>query len=172
MPTHAKVCTAAMPRYLRPPVDLCLLMCVWLCSLHAGAARSSGPGSPWTKLHKFVLRALDKQKKAPAGSREPSAAAAAAGATSSSSAATTSSSSSGSKKGQAAEQAAGQQPPPGVRQCWGCGMRPGADESLQKCSGCRQALYCSRACQTAAWKGHKADCKKWQEARAHGGSKK
>jgi ankyrin repeat protein len=32
---------------------------------------------------------------------------------------------------------------------------------LKKCTGCRQARYCGRACQLAHWKAHKADCKRW-----------
>ena len=42
----------------------------------------------------------------------------------------------------------------------------GADASAPKtCARCRQSVYCSRACQIAAWKsGHKAECKKFVAA--------
>ena len=46
------------------------------------------------------------------------------------------------------------------RACHRCGAPDGTDGiALQYCSRCRQALYCSRKCATAAWKaGHKTDC--------------
>lgn len=134
---------------------MCLLCCL------AGAAKETGPGSCWSKLQKFILRAVDKQKKAPAAKKDV-VAAAAADASSSTAAATSTSS----KQGKFA--ASSQQPGPGVRQCWGCGRKPGADESLQKCSGCKKALYCSKECHVSDWKAHKADCKKWQQERAAG----
>jgi len=31
---------------------------------------------------------------------------------------------------------------------------------LKKCAGCKQKLYCSRECQAADWKTHKAICQK------------
>mmetsp|Transcript_10518 Transcript_10518/g.34744 ORF Transcript_10518/g.34744 Transcript_10518/m.34744 type:complete len:346 (+) Transcript_10518:98-1135(+) len=31
-------------------------------------------------------------------------------------------------------------------------------EAKMRCSGCRIVLYCSRACQKAAWKAHKVEC--------------
>jgi hypothetical protein len=150
------------------------------------SARESGPGSPWARLQRHVLRAVEKQKKAPA---LPAAAAAAAGApaaakaaavsnsqrtsASSSGAASSSKSSSNKQKAAPAETptppvaaAAASQPGLGVRQCWACGKLPGEGQIVQKCSGCRKALYCSRGCQETAWKGHKADCKKWAAERA------
>uniref|UniRef100_A0A383VQP2 MYND-type domain-containing protein n=1 Tax=Tetradesmus obliquus TaxID=3088 RepID=A0A383VQP2_TETOB len=39
----------------------------------------------------------------------------------------------------------------------------GKTEKLKRCSGCHQAWYCSQECQVAAWKGHKADCKRWKQ---------
>ena len=44
-----------------------------------------------------------------------------------------------------------------------CGQQIGASEAagagLMKCARCRKVLYCSRACQKAAWKGgHKQEC--------------
>jgi ankyrin repeat protein len=31
---------------------------------------------------------------------------------------------------------------------------------IMKCTGCRQARYCGKACQLAHWKAHKADCRR------------
>eukprot|EP00730_Choanoeca_flexa_P006231 TRINITY_DN12113_c0_g1_i2.p2 TRINITY_DN12113_c0_g1~~TRINITY_DN12113_c0_g1_i2.p2 ORF type:complete len:325 (+),score=43.36 TRINITY_DN12113_c0_g1_i2:1131-2105(+) len=39
--------------------------------------------------------------------------------------------------------------------CHQCGTTA---ETLMTCAKCRIARYCSRECQKAAWKGHKADC--------------
>ncbi|KAK9816805.1 hypothetical protein WJX72_005274 [[Myrmecia] bisecta] len=39
-----------------------------------------------------------------------------------------------------------------------------AGKKLRKCSGCAQAWYCSKACQTARWKQHKPFCKALKEA--------
>jgi tetratricopeptide (TPR) repeat protein len=44
----------------------------------------------------------------------------------------------------------------GARQCHHCR----AAEGTKKCSRCRSAWYCSVVCQKAAWKAHKATCKK------------
>ena len=44
----------------------------------------------------------------------------------------------------------------GPRQCHHCR----AAEGTKKCSRCRSAWYCSVVCQKAAWKAHKATCKK------------
>ena len=48
----------------------------------------------------------------------------------------------------------------------GCGEREGDERptnddqnSLQKCSRCRLARYCSRECQKEDYAGHKEDCK-------------
>lgn len=54
----------------------------------------------------------------------------------------------------------------GVRQCWACGKQAGPDQTLHKCSGCRRALYCTKDCQAAGWKVHKAECRKWAAQRA------
>ncbi|OAA66610.1 Glycoside hydrolase, family 76 [Niveomyces insectorum RCEF 264] len=36
-------------------------------------------------------------------------------------------------------------------------------EALRKCTGCGQAWYCNRACQTKGWSdGHKDECKAWR----------
>jgi ankyrin repeat protein len=35
---------------------------------------------------------------------------------------------------------------------------------FKKCTGCKQARYCGRACQLAHWKAHKGDCKANQKA--------
>ncbi|KAG7086778.1 hypothetical protein E1B28_002708 [Marasmius oreades] len=44
-----------------------------------------------------------------------------------------------------------------VQKCWW--VRPGA--KLQRCSGCRVAVYCSRQCQRADWEKHKELCDKY-----------
>ena len=43
----------------------------------------------------------------------------------------------------------------------GCGHQGSQPEpgALSRCGGCGRAAYCSAACQRAAWKGHKGDCK-------------
>ena len=52
----------------------------------------------------------------------------------------------------------------------GCGQRIGASEAagagLRTCAKCRRVVYCSRACQKAAWKGgHKQECEELQQER-------
>jgi len=153
-------------------------VCVTRCVCNAGCAREMGPGSPWSKLHKYVLRAVDRYKKSPTAPQQSTAAAASSSTAASSSKGSSSSGSSSTatevagksskKAAAAAAEPAGapKQPEEGVRQCWGCGVKPGPGQSLQKCSGCRKAMYCSRPCQEAAWKAHKADCRAWQAERA------
>lgn len=162
------------------PAGLLAYVCVCVCLL-AGAARATGPGGPWQKLQKVILRAVDRQKQAPtAAVREapPAAAAAAAPAPEGASStqpsgrqSTGAGSSSSQGRGAAQQQQEQQQRAQsaevrGERACWGCRVAAGPDRTLQKCSGCRKAFYCSRSCQEAAWKGHKADCKKWGAERA------
>ena len=43
--------------------------------------------------------------------------------------------------------------------CEWCGRAPSKKSTLLQCSGCKQARYCCKACQTSAWKAHKAWCK-------------
>ena len=43
------------------------------------------------------------------------------------------------------------------RTCDQCGK---ASHSMQKCGRCREARYCSAACQASAWKEHKKVCVK------------
>ena len=55
----------------------------------------------------------------------------------------------------------------------GCGQRIGASEAagagLRTCAKCRRVVYCSRACQKAAWKGgHKQECEELQQERGTG----
>ena len=52
----------------------------------------------------------------------------------------------------------------------GCGQRIGGSEAagagLRTCAKCRRVVYCSRACQKAAWKGgHKLECEELQQER-------
>ncbi|CAE8657969.1 unnamed protein product, partial [Polarella glacialis] len=42
--------------------------------------------------------------------------------------------------------------------CAQCGYA--SEQALLVCGGCRAASYCSRDCQKAAWKSHKASCSK------------
>ena len=45
--------------------------------------------------------------------------------------------------------------------CEACGQ----ENATKCCSRCREACYCSSACQKQHWKeGHKAECKKLREA--------
>jgi hypothetical protein len=53
---------------------------------------------------------------------------------------------------------------------WTSGLPFSADEcsnpacnavGLKRCQHCKQARYCGRECQTAHWKAHKVDCKRW-----------
>jgi hypothetical protein len=47
-----------------------------------------------------------------------------------------------------------------IRKCWECGTLESPFLKLRTCQQCRLALYCSKDCQRAAWKGgHKAECK-------------
>jgi hypothetical protein len=39
------------------------------------------------------------------------------------------------------------------------------------CSKCKQVFYCGRACQAAAWEGHKKECKRIRKEAGHNGSK-
>jgi hypothetical protein len=131
----------------------------------ADTARHAGPGSPWSKLYKYVVRAVDSnskgsKKKGQAAQQRPPSAAADAPSTSAAAAqqqqptaGAASSSSSSSKTSKC---------------CWGCSAA-GAGVSLRKCSSCSKAMYCSRSCQEGHWKEHKADCKKWTQAKAAAG---
>ena len=49
----------------------------------------------------------------------------------------------------------------GDPKCANCG-----DVASQRCSKCKSEWYCSRECQLARWKDHKAACKIASEARA------
>jgi hypothetical protein len=46
------------------------------------------------------------------------------------------------------------------RKCWACAKQedPRGDWKLLVCQRCRTAYYCSKECQRAAWKEHKAKC--------------
>lgn len=145
----------------------------------ADAARHAGPGSPWSKLHKYVVRAVDSSSKgakkkgqaAMQQQQQPAAAAQAASAPSTSAAAVQqpqppaaaaaggsgtggNSRSSSSRRGQL---------------CWSCGAGSGSGVSLSKCSSCSKAVYCSRSCQEDHWKQHRADCKKWKKEKEGAG---
>lgn len=43
--------------------------------------------------------------------------------------------------------------------CDHCGTHPGRINSLLLCGACKTRRYCNAACQKAAWKGHKSECK-------------
>lgn len=47
--------------------------------------------------------------------------------------------------------------PPLQSKCGGCGV---IGSSMQVCGSCKQVSYCSKSCQTDAWKAHKTDCSK------------
>ncbi|KAF2641053.1 hypothetical protein P280DRAFT_517285 [Massarina eburnea CBS 473.64] len=42
--------------------------------------------------------------------------------------------------------------------CSTCGQLPSSGSTLQRCSRCKSAYYCSKVCQKTAWKLHKVDC--------------
>merc|ERR1712080_662801 len=44
--------------------------------------------------------------------------------------------------------------------CFACGKRENKVAEYAKCSRCKLALYCSRACQVSHWTKHKKNCKK------------
>lgn len=50
------------------------------------------------------------------------------------------------------------------RACGACGKADGG--TMKACAGCKQVVYCDSVCQKAAWKGHKAACRKYQRAAA------
>ena len=40
-----------------------------------------------------------------------------------------------------------------------CGRAPSPMEGFKRCGGCKQVMYCSKACQRAHWRaGHKGEC--------------
>ncbi|KAF2169167.1 hypothetical protein M409DRAFT_52448 [Zasmidium cellare ATCC 36951] len=43
--------------------------------------------------------------------------------------------------------------------CAACGERGKDGQELQLCAGCKEARYCTKACQKAHWKQHKKACK-------------
>lgn len=45
------------------------------------------------------------------------------------------------------------------RKCGGCGLWQTGGRKFERCGRCRLVFYCSRACQLADWKAHKAGCK-------------
>ncbi|KAI9034174.1 hypothetical protein DFJ74DRAFT_648498 [Hyaloraphidium curvatum] len=42
--------------------------------------------------------------------------------------------------------------------CEQCGTE---SDDLRRCSGCKVTRYCGAACQRAAWKEHKDNCRQW-----------
>ena len=42
--------------------------------------------------------------------------------------------------------------------CWNCGSLGDASQKQTKCSTCKRAYYCDRACQESHWKTHKKHC--------------
>jgi hypothetical protein len=57
-----------------------------------------------------------------------------------------------------------------ARKCWACAKPedPQGDWKLLVCQRCRTAYYCSKECQRAAWKEHKAECEPHVEFPAFG----
>lgn len=49
-----------------------------------------------------------------------------------------------------------------VKSCFFCQKIESENETLKKCSSCKEALYCSRNCQTKDWKKHKIICKRFK----------
>jgi hypothetical protein len=47
--------------------------------------------------------------------------------------------------------------------CARCGVAGSEERKLQRCAGCRLVKYCSVACQRAAWRHHKPECKLAQQ---------
>ncbi|KAF6252032.1 hypothetical protein COO60DRAFT_562161 [Scenedesmus sp. NREL 46B-D3] len=127
------------------------------------SARHAGPCSPWSKLYKYVVRAVKNNSKAAKKKgqttqpQRPAVAAAARGASAPSTSAAAA-------EQQSAVNAAGGSgsSSKGGKCCWGCGAA-GSGVSLRKCSSLSKAMYCSRNCQEEHWKEHKADCKKWKQ---------
>ena len=52
----------------------------------------------------------------------------------------------------------------GTRRCPNLAGASEAELKLYACSKCATARYCRQACQTAAWKAHRAACKRLQGA--------
>jgi hypothetical protein len=57
-------------------------------------------------------------------------------------------------------------PPCLARRCAGCRRMQAKREETKKfllCSACRQAYYCSRACQARDWPAHKTQCGRYDD---------
>jgi hypothetical protein len=54
---------------------------------------------------------------------------------------------------------------PDLTQCGECSRPPKKGETLKTCSGCGLVAYCCTACQTKAWNGHRAACKRARKER-------
>lgn len=54
--------------------------------------------------------------------------------------------------------------PPPVKVCDNCTKRPMPGKKLNKCSRCKNASYCSPACQKAHWRVHKDNCRRLPSA--------
>jgi hypothetical protein len=54
---------------------------------------------------------------------------------------------------------------PQITVCHTCGKIPSAGEILKRCAGCYAVSYCTRECQLADWKIHKAKCQEEREGR-------
>jgi hypothetical protein len=57
-----------------------------------------------------------------------------------------------------------------ARACAGCARRAARPDELKWCSSCRRAFYCTKECQVAHWKEHKAACKATRSSVAAGGA--
>ncbi|GFR46993.1 hypothetical protein Agub_g8647 [Astrephomene gubernaculifera] len=70
------------------------------------------------------------------------------------------------KNGGASESSGG----PPAKTCCVCGASPAPGKRLQRCTGCLSALYCSPACQRAAWPEHKPECSRCKKFDVHAAS--
>ena len=49
--------------------------------------------------------------------------------------------------------------------CGFCAAPPPPGKELMRCAGCKNAGYCSRKCQKAAWPSHKRECARLKKER-------
>ena len=49
--------------------------------------------------------------------------------------------------------------------CSTCGEAPPMGDTLSRCSRCKRAFYCSKACQTRDWRDHKPYCQQVEQVK-------